>query len=133
MTIDTFKPPHAFQPLGGVAVIADNTWAAFQGRHKLKVDWENGPHAVYNSGEFRKTLSETARLPGKVVRNIGDVDAAFAKGGKIVEAEYYAPTWHTRRWSLRSRWPMSATARLIAGRRPKIRKRCKKHLRPFSG
>ncbi len=91
VTIDTFKPPHAFQPLGGVAVIADNTWAAFQGRHKLKVDWENGPHAVYNSGEFRKTLSETARLPGKVFRNIGDVDAAFAKGGKIVEAEYYAP------------------------------------------
>ncbi len=32
VTIDTFKPPHAFQPLGGVAVIADNTWAAFQGR-----------------------------------------------------------------------------------------------------
>ena len=31
LTIDTFKPPHLFQPLGGVAVIADNTWAAFQG------------------------------------------------------------------------------------------------------
>ena len=29
--IDPFKPPHAFQPLGGVAVIADNTFAAFQG------------------------------------------------------------------------------------------------------
>src|SRR4029077_20641497 len=29
--------------------------------------------------------------PGKVVRNIGDVDAAFAKGGKIVEADYYLP------------------------------------------
>src|SRR5437016_3901694 len=31
--IDPFKPPAAFQPLGGVAVIADNTWAAFQGRN----------------------------------------------------------------------------------------------------
>ena len=30
--IDPFKPPHAFQPLGGVAVIADNTWSAFKGR-----------------------------------------------------------------------------------------------------
>ena len=31
VTLDTFKPPHLFQPLGGVAVIADNTWAALQG------------------------------------------------------------------------------------------------------
>ena len=91
LTIDTFKPPHMFQPLGGVAVIADNTWAAFQGRTKLKIYWENGPHADYNSDQFRKTLSETSRQPGHVARNVGDVDAAFAQGGKIVEAEYYAP------------------------------------------
>jgi isoquinoline 1-oxidoreductase beta subunit len=91
LTIDTFKPPHMFQPLGGVAVIADNTWAAFQGRKKLKIDWENGPHAVYNSDQYRKTLTETAHQAGQVVRSIGDVDAAFAKGGKIVEADYYAP------------------------------------------
>ena len=32
LTIETVKPPHLFKPLGGVAVIADNTWAAFQGR-----------------------------------------------------------------------------------------------------
>src|SRR5207248_6382741 len=37
--IDPFKPPPAFQPLGGIAVIADNTWAAFQGRKKLKIEW----------------------------------------------------------------------------------------------
>jgi len=92
VTIDTFKPPHMFQPLGGVAVIADNTWAAFQGRKKLKIDWEHGPHAAYNSDQYRKTLAETARKPGgHVVRSIGDVDAEFVKGGKIIEAEYYAP------------------------------------------
>ncbi len=91
LTIETFKPPHMFQPLGGVAVIADNTWAAFQGRKSLKIEWDSSPHAVYNSGPFRKTLEETSRKPGKVARNIGDVDAEFAKGGKIVEAEYYTP------------------------------------------
>ncbi len=42
MLIDPFKPPAAFQPLGGVAVLADNTWAAFQGRKKLKITWDNG-------------------------------------------------------------------------------------------
>jgi isoquinoline 1-oxidoreductase beta subunit len=89
--LPTFKPPYAFQALGGVAVIADNTWAAFQGRSKLKIEWDNGPNASYNSGEYRKMLEETARKPGKVARNVGDVDAAFAKGGKIVEAEYYTP------------------------------------------
>jgi isoquinoline 1-oxidoreductase subunit beta len=91
VTLDTVKPPHLFQPLGGVAVIADNTWAAFKGRKSLKIEWENSPHSSYNSAAYRKTLEATSRQPGKVVRNVGDVDAAFAKGGKIVEAEYYAP------------------------------------------
>jgi isoquinoline 1-oxidoreductase beta subunit len=91
LTIDTFKPPHQFQPLGGVAVIADNSWSAFQGRRALKIDWDSSPHAVYNSDQFRKTLESTSRQPGKVVRNVGDVDAEFAKGGKIIDAEYYAP------------------------------------------
>jgi isoquinoline 1-oxidoreductase subunit beta len=91
LTIDPFKPPHLFQPLGGVAVIADNTYAAFKGRKSLKIEWESSPHSSYNSAEFRRTLEATSRQPGKVVRNVGDVDAAFTKGGKIIEAEYYTP------------------------------------------
>jgi len=90
-TIDTFKPPHGFQALGGVAVLADNTWTAMQGKKKLQIQWEKSPHGVYNSDAYKKELQEAARKPGKVVREIGNVDAAFAKGGKVVEAEYYAP------------------------------------------
>ena len=89
--IEPFKPPHGYQPLGGVAVIADNTWATFQGRKKLNVVWEQGPNAAYNSGHFRKELQETARHPGRVMRNEGDVDAEFAKGGNTIEAEYFVP------------------------------------------
>jgi len=89
--IDPFKPPHVFQPLGGVAVIADNTWAAFQGRQKLKISWDNGPNASYDSDAYRKQMQQTARQPCKVALNRGDVEAAFAKGGKILEAEYYVP------------------------------------------
>src|SRR5437016_14052742 len=62
-----------------------------QGRKKLNIEWEKGPHGVWNSDAYKKELQETARKPGKVVRENGDVDAAFANGGKIVEAEYYAP------------------------------------------
>ena len=90
-TIDAFKPPIGFQALGGVAVLADNTWAAMQGKKKLKIDWEKSPHAAWNSDDYKRELQETARKPGKVVRENGNVDEAFAKGGKIVEAEYYAP------------------------------------------
>ncbi len=70
VVIDTFKPPHGHQPMGGVAVIADNTWAAFQGRKKLQVEWDSGSHVGYNSEQFRKTATETARKPGQVIRNI---------------------------------------------------------------
>jgi isoquinoline 1-oxidoreductase beta subunit len=95
IVMETVTPPHLFKPLGGVAVIGDNTWATFKGRKALKIEWGSSPHSVYNSGPYRKTLEETSRKPGKVVRNVGDVDAEFAKsaqaGTKVVEAEYYTP------------------------------------------
>jgi isoquinoline 1-oxidoreductase subunit beta len=91
VAIDPFTPPPAFQPLGGVAVIADNTWAALQGRKKLSITWDNGPNAAYNSDTYKNELRETAHKPCKVVRTIGDVDAVFAKGGKTFEADYYVP------------------------------------------
>ena len=90
-TIDAFKPPVNMQALGGVAVLAENTYAAFQGKKKLKVEWTKSEHSVWNSDAFRKELEATARKPCKVVRENGNVDEAFTKGGKIVEAEYYAP------------------------------------------
>jgi isoquinoline 1-oxidoreductase beta subunit len=89
--IDPFQPPPAFQPLGGIAVIADNTWAAFQGRKKLNISWDNGPNESYDSDAYKAELRETAHKPGRVIRNIGDADAAFSKDGKIYEADYYVP------------------------------------------
>jgi isoquinoline 1-oxidoreductase beta subunit len=89
--IDPFKPPPAFQPLGGVAVIADNTWAAFQGRKKLNIVWDNGPNEAYDSAQYKQELRSTARKSGHVVRNEGNVDNVFAKGTRAVEAEYYVP------------------------------------------
>jgi isoquinoline 1-oxidoreductase beta subunit len=91
VNIDAPKPPLLFQPLGGVAVIANSTWAAIQGRKKLKIDWDEGPHANFESEAFRKQLVETVGKPAKVVRNLGNVDAEFAKGGKMLEATYTTP------------------------------------------
>ncbi len=63
VVLDGAKPPYGFQALGGVAVIAENTWAASQGRKKLKIEWESGPHAIFESEAYKKTLIETVRKP----------------------------------------------------------------------
>jgi len=91
VVIEGFKPPHGFKPLGGVAVIASNTWSANQGREKLKVEWDSSDHASYNSVAYKQELMATVRKPQKAVRTVGDVDAEFAKGGKTHEADYYVP------------------------------------------
>ena len=91
VVIPDFKAPHFFQALGGVAVIANSTWAAMQGRKKLKVQWEASPHASFDSDVYKKELSDKARKPQKVVRNVGDVDAEFGRASKTLEAEYYVP------------------------------------------
>lgn len=85
------KPPALFQPLGGVAVVARDTWAAIEGRRALEIAWENGPNAEYDSEAFAKQLQATARRSGKVRRSRGDVGAALASANKRVTAEYYAP------------------------------------------
>ncbi|MBC7924741.1 MAG: xanthine dehydrogenase family protein molybdopterin-binding subunit [Bryobacteraceae bacterium] len=87
-----FKQPHVFQQLGGVAVIADSTWAAMQGRKKLKVEWEDNPsHASFASEPYKKELFASVHQAGKVVRARGDFDNAFSGAAKKHEADYYVP------------------------------------------
>src|SRR5437660_7551117 len=70
--------PSGFYPLGGIAVIASNTWSAQQGRQKLKITWDFGPNASQDSSAYRAQLEATAKQPGHVVRNQGNVDDALA-------------------------------------------------------
>jgi isoquinoline 1-oxidoreductase beta subunit len=87
-----FKQPHLFQQLGGIAVVADSTYAAFEGRKKLKVDWDLNPdHASFNSDGYKQELFASVHKPGKVVRNRGDFDTAFAGAASTLEADYYVP------------------------------------------
>jgi isoquinoline 1-oxidoreductase beta subunit len=83
--------PSKFQPLGGVAVIARNTGAAIKGRDALKIVWDDGANASYDSKAYRAELEEAARKPGLVVRDDGDVEAAFKSADKIITGEYYLP------------------------------------------
>ena len=111
VVLDGTTPPAKFQPLGGVAVVAANTWAAIKGRDALKVSWNDGPHGSYDSAAYKAQLEETARKPAKVVRNDGDVDKALASAAKTVSAEYYIP--HLAHASME---PPTATARVADGK-----------------
>jgi isoquinoline 1-oxidoreductase beta subunit len=80
-----------FQPWGGVAVLAENTWAAMRGREALQIQWDPGANAVYDSDRYRGDLSVSVHKPGKPARNVGDVESALAKAARLVEAEYHVP------------------------------------------
>lgn len=107
--IPVFEGAPAFQPLGGVAVVASNTWAAMQGRSALKIDWDDGPNASYDSAAYREALHKAAAAPGKAIRNDGDTTKALADAGaeRHVTAEYYIP--HLAHASME---PPAATARV---------------------
>lgn len=91
--IPAFQGAPAFQPLGGVAVVARNTWAARQGRDALEIEWDDGPNSNYDSTAYRQTLEAASRQPGKVVRNQGDAQQTWANASQAERfaAEYYVP------------------------------------------
>ncbi|HEY6385374.1 MAG TPA: xanthine dehydrogenase family protein molybdopterin-binding subunit [Candidatus Acidoferrum sp.] len=76
---------------GGVAVVAENSWAAIQGRKALEVKWDEGTAANESSEELRTQFIANAAKPGGVIRNEGDADSALAAAPKKVEAVYELP------------------------------------------
>jgi isoquinoline 1-oxidoreductase subunit beta len=111
VTLEPRPAPAKFAPLGGVAVIAKNTWAALKGREALKITWDDGPNKVYDSKAYKAELEASVKKPGKVERNEGDVDQALAAAAKVITAEYYAP--HIAHATME---PPAATARMQGGK-----------------
>jgi isoquinoline 1-oxidoreductase beta subunit len=109
--IDPSAAPPQFNPLGGVAVVANNTWAAIQGRNALKITWDDGPNASYDSVAYKAALEQAARKPAKAVRNEGDFAGAITQAARRVDAEYYLP--HLAHATLE---PPAATARIAQGK-----------------
>jgi isoquinoline 1-oxidoreductase beta subunit len=109
----------AFLPHAGVAVLADNTWAAIRGRRALKpkIEWDLRPagfplqNADYQSDAYRLELHESTGSPGMKLRSRGDVDAVFAQAPPVVERCYYVP--HLAQAPME---PPAAIARFANGR-----------------
>ncbi|GAB3987641.1 xanthine dehydrogenase family protein molybdopterin-binding subunit [Spirosoma daeguense] len=75
----------------GVAVIADNYWAAMKGRKALTIKWDHQQHDTFSSADFEKHLRELAKNDGIVGHNAGDFEKTFANAPTKLEAFYETP------------------------------------------
>jgi isoquinoline 1-oxidoreductase beta subunit len=89
--IEATPIPSGFRPLGGIAVIASNSWAAQQGRQRLNVIWDYGPNADHDTTAYRAEMEATAKQSGHAVRNQGDVGGALQSAPRRVTADYFVP------------------------------------------
>jgi isoquinoline 1-oxidoreductase subunit beta len=74
-----------------VAVIADRYWRAKAALDRLPIQWDFGPSATADSGQFRKTYRDALDRQGAVARHDGNVDAAMPTAARVFEAVYEAP------------------------------------------
>ena len=98
--------------LGGVAIVADNWWAANRARRRLHVTWNEGPTADQGSPGFAARAAElSSDPPQRTLRRDGDVDAALRGASKTVEAGYSYPFLAHAALE-----PMNCTARFEGGK-----------------
>ncbi len=82
---------HVVRIDAGVAVVADDYWAASRGLQQLAVRWDEGPAAKLDSAQIRAALLAALERPGAEARHHGDALAALATAAKVVEATYEVP------------------------------------------
>ena len=75
----------------GVAVLADNTWAAAEARKALTIAWDEGSRANTSSASLRQMFADLAQKPGASARKAGDAGQAMAGAARKLEAVYEAP------------------------------------------
>jgi isoquinoline 1-oxidoreductase subunit beta len=77
---------------GGVAVVADSTWAAMQGRRALNISWDKEPSGSETTDALSKQLKAQAAAPPTFVAvNQGDALKALQQNAKNIEAHYELP------------------------------------------
>ncbi|MDX1694241.1 MAG: molybdopterin cofactor-binding domain-containing protein, partial [Ketobacteraceae bacterium] len=83
--------PAKFLPKGGVAVIAENTWAALQGKKALDVKWDLSGNKAYDSKDFKKELFKSVESADITVREKGNAKQTLKKAARKHQADYYVP------------------------------------------
>ncbi|HYF68488.1 MAG TPA: xanthine dehydrogenase family protein molybdopterin-binding subunit [Ohtaekwangia sp.] len=75
----------------GIAVLADNFWAAKKGREALKIEWENGENENIESKDLFDKYSQLSKSKGLVIKQKGDVTSALKKAKSSLQVEYSFP------------------------------------------
>jgi len=75
----------------GVAVVADNTWSAMQGRRGLDIKWDEGKTAAFSTPGISQSFADATLQPGQPQRQVGDAPAALASAAKRIDATYEVP------------------------------------------
>jgi isoquinoline 1-oxidoreductase beta subunit len=75
----------------GIAVVADNTWSAMEGRRALDVTWNEGPGATMSSEVLTKMSADLVAQPGVPAKTVGDIAAGLAGAAKTIDAVYQVP------------------------------------------
>jgi isoquinoline 1-oxidoreductase beta subunit len=76
----------------GVAIVATGMWEAIKAREVVTVEWDDDKAEKRSSSEIADEYRAAVDKLGEVVAsNLGDVDAAFAKSAKLIEARYEFP------------------------------------------
>jgi isoquinoline 1-oxidoreductase beta subunit len=91
IAVETCERNIAGQKSEGVAVIAENYWAAVQGRKALVIKWDYQGNENFNSKTFEQSLRDAAKDEGAVQHKQGDFDKAFTEASVKLEAFYETP------------------------------------------
>ena len=75
----------------GIAVVADNFWAAEQGRKALQIEWAPNSGGRTDSVNQRQAYEALLNLPGVPLRVDGNPVLATLLSADKVEADYYFP------------------------------------------
>ncbi len=75
----------------GVAVLADDTWSALEGRAALEIEWTAGPWAAESSTSLDAQCEGLLAGPMRRVHSEGDFDRARAAARQVVEGRYRVP------------------------------------------
>ena len=75
----------------GVAVVADGTWPALEGRRALEIEWDAANTDTLSSKVVTDRLQERIKGKGVVARAKNDVDAALNAAVRKVDASYAMP------------------------------------------
>ena len=89
LQLPDLNPPAVFRMLGGIAVIATNTWAAMKGREKLKIEWDHGVNQRYDTKAYEAEFEKALIDPPNVIRKRGDWGKAKNEAEQLVEAGYH--------------------------------------------